>query len=136
MKMEQRKTAIKLQQKTPIYDILAENGAWGKENAMKLRDLARIIGKRDRAIIKMVQDERKNTPCEEVREKYICSDTIHGYYLPSCDEDLTHTERGLAKAARTRFSVSNSIRGYLRQKKAAKTSKPLPITHKPTPKRP
>lgn len=127
---------MKSQQKTPIYNILAENGAWGKENAMKAHDLVRITGKNERVVNGMVRAERKATPCEEVREKYICSDTIHGYYLPSCDEDLIHTERALAKAARTRLSVSNPVRGYFRQKKAAQTSKPLPITHKPTPKRP
>lgn len=134
---------------TPLYIVLKENGAIGKENGIYARKLLKLTGKKSsRDITKMAQDERKNTPVEEVGTRYICSDTVHGYYLPSCIDDLKHTHNALHKAAMTRLAVVQPVAEYFKcgcptpfhslmkwkPDKEARTKRN--ITEKPTPKRP
>lgn len=125
-----------------ITEILKAYGAIGRENGMNLRKIAQITGKNIRVIVKMVQDERKATPEEKVGTDYICSDTVHGYYLPSCIDDIVRTEKSLSRAARTRFYISQSIRRYIRRMRgtvkpaSAAGKKKHRITEKPISRRP
>lgn len=55
----------------------------GQENAVPLRDLARVTGERPRAVRRMIERERRSgVP--------ILSDNESGYFLPAAPDELEH----------------------------------------------
>lgn len=53
----------------------------GADNAITTKQLARLLGLNERDITSMIHALRK-------KGVLICSDTIHGFWLPADDEDI------------------------------------------------
>lgn len=64
-----------------IAELLKKRGSIGKQKAMRAGEIGALIGKREREIVAAVRKERSEGVL-------ICSDTMRGYYLPSCVEDV------------------------------------------------
>lgn len=97
-----------------IYDTLMSGGNVGKENGIKTASLLQQLGWREneaRRLLQEVQTARRNG-------ELIISDTINGYYLPACDDEIKHFIKSQCSRAVNAFKTAKTAKMYLRECKA------------------
>lgn len=94
-----------------IYDNLISGGNIGKKNGIKTVNLLHRLGWRDsdvRRLLYEVQTARRNG-------ELIMSDTVNGYYLPACDDEIKHFINSQRSRAINAFKTAKEAKLYLKK---------------------